>query len=266
MSTTQKLGTAQLLFTSSLQMGLEPVWVIPKSTFAIRVNRRERYINQARSPLNSDASTSLAKNKYVTRCILERYGMQNIPFMLTRDLAEAEAFLAQHGTIIAKPVRGSGAQDINIITQRAELQPLKLKEYILEKYITGKELRYLILNNAVIGVHHSEYGTSVAHDRPLERTSYPQDTWDPALHDLSLRITDVLNLKFAAVDFLVDASGQAYILEVNTMPGLKWFHAPSSGPVVDVARLFLESIVNEAATDVPRTVETMATEPYLAPR
>jgi hypothetical protein len=30
------------------------------------------------------------------------------------------------------------------------------------------------------------------------------------------------------------------------MPGLKWFHAPSRGPAVDVARLFLESIVGDS--------------------
>jgi hypothetical protein len=44
---------------------------------------------------------------------------------------------------------------------------------------------------------------------------------------------------------------------VNTMPGLKWFHAPSSGPVVDVARLFLESVIEDLCPAMPATSGTL---------
>jgi glutathione synthase/RimK-type ligase-like ATP-grasp enzyme len=195
--------------------------------------------------------TALAKNKYVTRRILERHNMQNIPFALPRTQVEATTFLDQYGTIVAKPVAGAGARNIHIITNQAGLRALKIDQYILEKYIAGKELRYLLLDGKIIGVHRSEYGTSVAEDRPLQRISYPSHLWDPVLLNVSLRIADIFNLKFAAVDYLVDAFGQSYILEVNTTPGLKWFHAPSSGPVVDVARLFLESVVSNARLERP---------------
>lgn len=238
----QKLGTSELLFRAAQQMGLVPAWVTP-DVFAITVGKREQYISFSRSPLNSDASTALAKNKYVTRRILERHNMQNIPFTLPNTQLEAEAFLNLHGTIIAKPVTGAGARDIHIVTESAQLRKLNIEQYILEKYILGKELRFLLLNDKIVGVHQSEYGTSVAEDRPLQRISYPESEWDPALLESSLRIAAILNLKFAAIDYLIDASGQAHILEVNTMPGLKWFHAPSSGPVVDIARLFLESVI-----------------------
>jgi glutathione synthase/RimK-type ligase-like ATP-grasp enzyme len=257
MATTQKLGTAELLFRCAQQMGLMPTWIAPLHTFAITVDKQERYINLARSPLNSDASAGLAKNKYVTRRILARHNMQNIPFLLPKTQAEAKVFLGQYGTIIAKPVTGSGAHDIHIVTSSSQLEALTISEYILEKYVLGTEMRYLLLNGNVIGVHRSEYGTSVAEDRPLERISYPKALWDPALIDSSLRIASILNLTFAAVDYLVDASGRAYVLEVNTMPGLKWFHAPSSGPIVDVARLFLESIVDDMYPETPFIPDTL---------
>lgn len=240
----QRVGTAELLFESAQQMGLSPVWITPLGVFAIVLNGRERYINLARSPLNSAASVSLAKNKYVTRQILARHHMQNIPFMVAHTRLEAEAFLDYHGTIVAKPIYGAGAQDIHIITEPTQFASLQIGHYLLEKYIVGKELRYLLLNSEVVGVHRSEYGTSVANDRPLQRISYPKDEWNSMLIESSLRIADMLDLRFAAVDYLINPSGQTYVLEVNTMPGLKWFHAPSSGPVVDIARLFLESIVN----------------------
>jgi len=245
-------------------MGLQPVWVTPLGIFAIVLNGRERYINLARSPLNSAASTALAKNKYVTRRIMERHGVQNIPFTLPRTDAEATAFLAEYETIIAKPIAGSGAHDIHVVTSQAELRVLKTGRYILEKYIVGKEWRYLVLNGHVIGVHRSEYGTSVAEDRPLQRISYSQDAWNPALLESSLRVARILNLTFAAVDYLIEASGSAYLLEVNTTPGLKWFHAPSSGPVVDVARLFLESIVENASAEGQVTPVLVASDPLKA--
>jgi glutathione synthase/RimK-type ligase-like ATP-grasp enzyme len=188
--------------------------------------------------------------------------MSNIPFTLPRTQAEAAAFLGKYGKIIAKPVAGFGAHDIHIITTQAQLNQLAIPGYLLEKYIAGKELRYLILNHEIIGVHRSEYGTSVEENRALQRISYPKALWDPALMSSSLRIADILNLRFAAIDYLVEASGRAYILEVNTIPGFKWFHAPTSGPIVDVARLFLESILDDLCRNVPSTVVSHPREAY----
>lgn len=242
----QKLGTAELLFQRADAMGLQPDWITPGGVFVVRVGDREEYVNFARSPLNSHANASLAVNKYLTRRILERNHMKNIPFMLPLTHADAIKFLATHGKIIAKPISGGGSRDIHIVTTDGQLMDLVITKYILEKYIAGKELRYLVLDDSIIGVHHSEYGISVAEDRQLQRISYPVADWDQSLVDMALHTTHVLGLRFAAVDFIVEDSGEAYVLEVNSVPGLKWFHAPTSGPVVDVAGHFLDAIVHNA--------------------
>lgn len=243
-TTQQKVGTAELLFRSAQELGLKPSWITPDGLFAVFVNGRERYINFARSPLNSHTAASLVKNKYLTRRILDRHNMRNIPFLRPQAMADAEAFLSIHGTIIAKPIFGSGARDIHIVTEPNQLHGLNITGYILEKYITGMEMRYLVLKDSVIGVHRSDYGVSVEEDRPLKRISYPDSAWNPALISSSLRVAHIFDLSFAAVDYLVEPSGQAYILEINTTPGLKWFHAPTSGPVVDVAQQFLSAVIN----------------------
>jgi glutathione synthase/RimK-type ligase-like ATP-grasp enzyme len=243
----QKVGTAELLFRAAQGMGLGPAWINQGDLFAVSVDDHEQYINLACSPLNSHTAASLAKDKYVTRRILERHNMPNIPFARPKTQASAEAFLHEHGKIVAKPVTGSGARDIHIITEPLQLQTLAITQYILEKYIAGEELRYLILNNSVIGVHRSDYGLSVEEGRALERISYPTTDWNEELVSTSLQVAQILSLKFAAVDYLIDAAGHAYILEVNTTPGLKWFHAPTSGPVVDVAQQFLAAIFKEPA-------------------
>jgi glutathione synthase/RimK-type ligase-like ATP-grasp enzyme len=227
-------------------MGLEPSWITPRGLFAISINGHEQYVNCARCPLNSHTSASLAKDKYLTRLILERHSMQNIPFASPRNQDEAKEFLYQHKEIIAKPLRGSGARDIHNIQNAAQLHALNITDYILEKYIAGTELRYLVLNSAVIGMYESDYGTSIEAGRALQCISFPECDWDPTLVASSIRIASILGLKFAAVDYLITDTGRPYILEVNTTPDLKWFHAPTSGPALDIARQFLEAIAKKS--------------------
>lgn len=222
---------------------MQPAWITTNGLFAVTINNREHYVNFAHSPLNSHVNSSLARNKYLTRRILERHALPNIPYMWPRTLFEAHLFLREHITIIAKPLRGSGSRDIHIVTTAEQLKELSITRYILERYVTGKEFRYLILNDKVIAVHRSEYGVAVDANRHLERISYPQQAWDISLVDTSLRTVRALGLNFAAVDYLVNQEGDAYILEVNTAPGLKWFHAPSSGPSVDAASQFLVAML-----------------------
>jgi glutathione synthase/RimK-type ligase-like ATP-grasp enzyme len=238
-----QLKTAELLFKSALSMGLNPSWITNGGPFAITTANGERIINSSCSPLNTHVSASLSRNKFHTRMIMERSNLPNIPFIRPKTIEEAAAFLDEHGTIIVKPVSGSGASNILIVTDMAQIDDLKIRRYIFEKYIVGKEMRYLVLNDRVIAVHQAEYGTSVAVDRLRQQFSYGQSEWDPALVSLARRIARAIGLQFAAVDFLIDKDGTAYILEVNSRPDLKWFHAPTTGPIVDVAGLFLGSML-----------------------
>ena len=244
----EQLGTAELLFRCAHEMGLRPTWISPNALFAVTVGGKERYVNCAQSSTNSHLSSGLVKNKFMTRLILHRQGMLNIPFARAYSHAEAEEFLLLHDKIIAKPIHGSGSKDIHIITTASQLRELDITKYILEKYIAGTEMRYLVLNDAVIAVHESEYGTSVDEHRPLQRFSYSEIEWDPVLIESSKQIARIFGLKFTAIDYMIDETGKAYILEANSTPGLKWFHAPTSGPAVDVARLFLEDMIENTPT------------------
>ncbi len=243
MATSDKTSVAALLYESAEQMGLMPAWIQRGRLFAISVSGQEKYLYLSHTPLNPHVGASLAADKYATRQIMERHGLLNIPFAKVETQAEAAAFLQTYGEIIAKPHKGAGTRDIHIVSNPRQLLQLNIEDYILEQYVPGKEMRYLILNGKVIAVHQSDYGTSVQADRKLLRISYPKHAWDPGLTRTSVRIARVLGLKFAAVDFMIDANNRPYILEVNSRPGFKWFHAPSSGPKVDVARLFMEAFL-----------------------
>jgi glutathione synthase/RimK-type ligase-like ATP-grasp enzyme len=243
MATDSKVGTAALLFVQAEAMGLEPLWLTPGGLFVVTTPHGERYINFARSPLNSHVSASLARDKYLARSIMAHHRLPNIPYRLCETRHEARQFLAIHHTIIVKPIRGSGSRDIHIVTKPDQLAGIDISRYICEKYIAGKEMRYLVLDGKVIAVHHSEYGTSVAEDRPLQRISLSPEQWDPSLIVLARRVAEAFDMQFTAIDFMVTDEGRPYVLELNSTPGLKWFHAPTSGPSVDVARMLLETIL-----------------------
>lgn len=225
-------------------MGLQPVWLHrPGGAFVIHTDKGEKYINGEQSILNSQVGASLSKNKYLTRIILGRNGFDNIPFARVQDLDQAKKFLARQKKIIVKPLKGMGCDDIHVVSEINEIEQLDIKKYILEKYIAGQEMRYLVMNGNVVAVHKSNYGVSVASDRELERISIETDEWDAELGEQAIEISKIFGLGFSAIDYIIDDEGIAHILEVNSAPGLKWFHAPSEGPPADVARLMLDAFL-----------------------
>jgi glutathione synthase/RimK-type ligase-like ATP-grasp enzyme len=188
-------------------------------------------------------NASLARNKYHTRVILESHGLPNIPYCRPKTLEDAQRFINKHGNVVAKPNSGSGSHDIHIINSLDNFSPKKFSDYIFEKYTPGIEMRYLVLNQRVVAVHESRYGESVSSDRDLERISLPKHEWDDHMAAQSKKIAEIFGLNFIAVDFMIDKSGKSWVLEINTVPGLKWFHSPSSGESVDVAGLFLQAML-----------------------
>lgn len=261
MISVQALGTAELLFNCAEHMGLQPVWLAHGNLFSISTTLGERFVYDAKSTINSQLSSNMTRNKLTTRMILERRGLPSIAYLNPKNFAEAERFLAEHSKIIVKPLAGSNSHDVHIVEDPEFLRGMDLPNYILEKHITGKEIRYLVLNDEVIAVHESEYGGSVSETRELKRISYPKSEWDRGLSELALKTAKTLRLRYAAIDYLIGPQGQIHILEVNSSPGLKWFHAPSSGPVVDVAQLFLDAMLDDIHSEAQPTSVTLATSP-----
>lgn len=250
----KKLCSAELLFRAAEKMSLHPEWLEDGSIFAIQVDGSERYINYSISSMNSQLSSSMVGNKNAARLVLARRGFPTMSHLVPADRTGAQTFLATHKKIVVKPIKGSNSRDVHIVESSKQLDTFDIGKYILEEYAPGRELRYLLLNGEIIGVHESQYGQSVAEDRPLKRISYSHSEWDRTLVSLSVEIARVFGLRFAAIDFIVGPDGKARILEVNSSPGMKWFHAPTSGPVVDVAHLFLRAMLDDKRADTSTAV------------
>lgn len=212
--------------------------------FSITTDGKQQYVLLANSTLNSHLSMCLVKNKYLARTILARENLPNIPFLRPKSTSDIELFLQIHKNIVIKPLRGSGSKGVKIVNSTTQILDEDYRKTICERYIPGREFRFLVLNGEVIAVHESVYGNSVDPHRNLERISYEPALWDMKMLNLSLQIAKLFNLKFAGIDFMVDKNNHPYILEVNASPGIKWFHAPTRGPKVDVATQYLKAMLN----------------------
>jgi len=236
---------AHLLYKKAQEMGLNPKWLTDYGLFSISVDGKIGYVTYTYSLLNSHLGAYLSKNKHATRVILDSFHFPNIPYALPETLQEVQLFLRMHKKIVAKPTQGTGSHDVHIITELEELKDIVLQNYIFEKFIIGKEVRYLIFKNKVIGVYEKQDIGPIGNPTEKRRISYPKEQWDQDLVTMALDIVKKLYLKIATVDFLITNEGKVYILEVNSSPGIVFVENPSVGPSVDIARMFLEELIKD---------------------
>ena len=238
------IRNAELLFSEAQKLGMKPQWLTDYGLFSIQVRERSEYVFYGVSFLNSHLSATLAKNKHITRVILEKHGLPSIPYCLPRNMDEGYNFLYEHGEIIAKPTTGQRSEDVRLIKNKSELTVVPLESSILEKYIKGKEYRYLVLNGKVIAVHLKKYNSPISNPKLHHRFSIEQNDWDLVLVGMSVKIADIFRLKLAAVDFIITPAREKYILEVNGSPAIWRFHVPNHGPAINLARMLLEATVD----------------------
>lgn len=241
MTVQNDLLSAQLFYDEAEQMGLQPRWLTKYGLFSFEVAGHTEYVFYGRTSLNSQVSSYLATNKHTTRMILQQHGLPNIPFLLPASLPEAQDFLMRHTKIVAKPTLGQKSQDVHFIESTDQLAHVDLSDKLLEKYIEGVEYRYLVLNDEVVAARRKEHPPQDLVN--VRRISLAREEWDEQLITTALQVAKVLGLQFAAVDFLVDVSGNAFVLEVNSAPGISWVHQPDEGPSVNVAKLLLDQII-----------------------
>ena len=236
------IESANLLFNEAVKKNLNPKRLSKYGLFVINVKGSSFPVFYSSSILNTQLASTIATNKYSTRLILDENDLPNIPYCLPEDMASAAAFLNKHKSIIAKPTLGKHSTDIHLIKNKAELEGLNLRTYILEKYIEGKELRILILNHQVIAVHEKLYPAAINNPETVTRVSYPKSTWPKQICEVALAAAKSIGLNFCAVDFLINDK-DFYILEINSAPGLRWFQKPSSGPTINIASIFLDETI-----------------------
>lgn len=232
-----------LVLSTAESMGLKAKLLNEQGLVAIETDEKEIYLFHKASNPNTQMATWLADNKYVARVIFERKGLPNIPFCCPESAAEAAEFLVNQHKIIVKPLKGGHFRNVHLINTQEELEKLDLSKCILEKFIEGQEVRLMVVGGEVKAVHHKVYDGPINNPDTVRRVSLTKDQWDEQLIGLAMKAASVLGLNFTAVDFLVTAQNEVYLLEINSAPGLDRFQYPDEGPPLNIMRLYLEQII-----------------------
>lgn len=184
---------------------------------------------------SNSLSSAIAMNKYLTKLVIEKTGIQQIPyFVLNKSDAIPENV---EFPVIIKPLNGGSSIGISIAHSNSELKK-SLKEgfkydqnVIVEKFINGIDLECGIveLNKLIVGdvgeIRHShefyDYDAKYNEDSEIIIPAGIDKHLREEIQEYALKIFKALNLKdFARIDFILDKEkGTIYFNEVNTIPG-----------------------------------------------
>lgn len=181
-------------------------------------------------------AAALCIDKHRTKLVLEQHGLDTPPFEL---LSTGQAPTLRPPLVVKVPDEGSSIgmaiclDDQQLTRAIAELHSLASK-LMVEQFVTGPELTVGVIadesGNDVIALPPIHIVPAVAYydyDAKYDRddTQYRFDLPGPAglgdtLRELAVRAHKSLGCRhLSRVDFMLDAAGRPWCLEVNTMPG-----------------------------------------------
>lgn len=237
------LDNSKILYKRAKRLGLKPKWLTSYGIFSIEVKNKEYYFFGSTTPLNTQINSYLSTNKHAAREILKKHKLPNIPYLLPKNLKSAKSFLKRHRLIVVKPVRGSMALGAKLIKNPGDFQNINLGISILEKFIKGKEIRTLVLNGKVISFHEKKSKSKIHAPPKVKRIAIDKSSWDKRLVKTAQLAAHALGLNFASVDFIIENSGDFYILEVNSSPAIWREHKPDEGKPIDVAEQIIKAVI-----------------------
>lgn len=241
----KSITSSHLYFEELEKMSLSPEWQTDYGLISFKYKNQIRYLFHSKLPLNSHLSTALTTNKHLTHIVLENASLPIIPYLLPDSIQQVHDFFEKHGPLIIKPTLGMKARNVVLIDSLADVEKshFSLDDVIVEKFIRGTEYRYLFLKDKIIGVQ--QKNTTPQENSPWKKSfeNKNESEWNKELIKLSLLACNALGLQFGAVDFIIDQNKQIWILEVNSAPGIKFFHTPDLGNSNPVAQQILQEVL-----------------------
>ncbi len=147
----------------------------------------------------------------------------------------ADSVILEYGEqVVLKPNRQGSSFGLQIVSNRAELENalvgLRAGEWILEKRIIGREFTVGLLRGRAMGVVEIVPASGVF-DFTSKYTKGLTQYFAPASisEELAAKMRAVAESAFAAcgcrdyarIDFMLSAEEELYLLEINTLPGMK---------------------------------------------
>ena len=183
------------------------------------------------------ASSRLTMDKSATKAAVSRRGVKVVPGVSFDGAAKpsVDAIVAQLGeSLVVKPNAEGSSVGLSLIANRADLAAklggISTGTWLVETRVVGRELSVGVLGGKALGVveirpksgvydYTSKYTKGMTEyfaPAPLEpaQTAAVQRAAETAFAACGCR-------DYARVDFILSSGGDVYLLEINTLPGMK---------------------------------------------
>ncbi len=177
--------------------------------------------------------SGMAMDKEVTKRQLQAAGIPTADWGMWPMTPAAVAGLGL--PLIVKPSNGGSTVGLTLVKAPQEVDAavaLALesdREVMLERFLPGREFTVGILGQQALAVgeiipQHEIFDYECKYTPGMTREVFPAEIPDELareMRDLALATHRVLKLRdFSRVDFRLDAGGDPYVLEANTLPGM----------------------------------------------
>lgn len=178
------------------------------------------------------AASQIAMDKIATKRIFDSAGIPTAPWAIVTDREEKSSPIPLP-SVVKPPKDGSSVGITCVRTPEDWPAALKLaidtdgREALVEKYIPGREMTVGILPGAkalpVIEIVTLKgwYGYEEKYLTDTTQFIFPNDDFLPELQKIALRAYEACGCRgVSRVDFRVQPDGKAFVLELNTLPGM----------------------------------------------
>jgi D-alanine-D-alanine ligase len=183
------------------------------------------------------AGSALTMDKTATKQAVAARGLKIIPGVTFPAKAKptAEQVVAQFGEqVVVKPNAEGSSVGLSIVKSRAELTEALAKiadgQWMIERRIFGRELAVGVVNGHAMGIveirpksgiydYASKYTKGLT--EYLAPAPFPAETTAAIRAAAETAFAACECRDYARVDFMVDEKGEFYLLEINTLPGMK---------------------------------------------
>lgn len=183
------------------------------------------------------ASSALTMDKTRTKQTAAARGVPVVPGLVFEAAAKptAEAVIAQLGeSLVVKPNAEGSSVGLGLVATRAELvaklASITSGGWLIERRIFGRECSVGVLRGRAMGIVEIRPKSGV-YDFTSKYTKGMTEYFAPAPFgvELTAKVQRAAETAFAAcgcrdyarVDFMIGAEGEIYLLEINTLPGMK---------------------------------------------